>query len=678
MPDEIIKVPMKELEINGTTFEIVDETARQQAGAIIDSALSDTSTYPVQNKVIKGAIDDLKSASETENAKISNMLDSLTFDKTTLQMTEAATGAVLNDGQVHTEGAYGANIVYSSVSVTSDYVGKTLLVTGYCWYAIEPFVFVGTSGKIVNAGFPNPGNDGIVYRNTIFIPAETGTLYVNGRISIATDRAVSAGSIYGIDSDWINKSIENLQEKPYSFEEASYSIQNSYCINRLGLVIPLQVQDNRFVVCSPIDVSNISKVHIVASANYGNAFFAFYDEDGISIYCETAEGGSTSATVEYYDDVVIVPEFASTLRIAYIASDVNNIPVLVTKAVYQNINLAEVVAKQNEHTDILSDIAIPVFSSRDGTLQNGKYLNGAGAVGDYADGVLLTASVTPGENIEITGECWGGNYYYSFFNSADAFISGAHGDPSSGIFVQYVKTAVVVPAGAAKVCVSGRASVPPVVYEVSGYKTSKWEGKKWVVVGDSLTEHNGRTTKNYHDYISEATGITVVNMGVSGSGYRNATSAGNKAFYQRISSVPIDADVVTIFGSFNDGISDIGTADDTGTETLGGCVNTTIDNLYAVFPTVQLGIVSPTPWIGANPYDHSAANAYADLLEAICKKRSIPFLNLYYESNLRPWDSTFRTLAYSKDDGNGVHPDETGHKIIASRFEAFLDSLLLH
>ena len=48
--------------------------------------------------------------------------------------------------------------------------------------------------------------------------------------------------------------------------------------------------------------------------------------------------------------------------------------------------------------------------------------------------------------------------------------------------------------------------------------------KKWVVVGDSLTEKNNRATKNYHDYISEEVGINVINMGVGGTGYKRKES----------------------------------------------------------------------------------------------------------------------------------------------------------
>lgn len=212
-----------------------------------------------------------------------------------------------------------------------------------------------------------------------------------------------------------------------------------------------------------------------------------------------------------------------------------------------------------------------------------------------------------------------------------------------------------------------------------------WEGKKWVVVGDSLTEANERTLKHYHDYIAERTRITVENMGLSGAGYKNDRGA-SQAFYQIISNVPKDADVVTIFGSGNDcgtiwETHGLGEVTDTGTDTICGCINKTIDNLYAVLPTVQLGIITPTPWDcyypSATTDPQNRMTLYSEAIVKICKMRGIPCLDLYHCSNLRPWESTFKTLAYSKDDGGGIHPDETGHAIIAPRIEAFLESLIL-
>jgi lysophospholipase L1-like esterase len=181
---------------------------------------------------------------------------------------------------------------------------------------------------------------------------------------------------------------------------------------------------------------------------------------------------------------------------------------------------------------------------------------------------------------------------------------------------------------------------------------------------------------HYFDYIAGATGISIHNMGVSGSGY---AKGGSDNFMTRISNVPTDSDVVTIFGSGNDGSSglSLGTASDTGTTTLGGVINTTIDNLYVIMPVVKLGIVTPTPWVNNMPLDEGFMESYSNLLVEICKRRSIPCLDLYHCSNLNPNSSQVRTIAYSNDEGNGVHPNELGHKLIASHFKSFLETLLM-
>lgn len=204
---------------------------------------------------------------------------------------------------------------------------------------------------------------------------------------------------------------------------------------------------------------------------------------------------------------------------------------------------------------------------------------------------------------------------------------------------------------------------------------SPLKDKKWVVLGDSLTESNSRTTKNYHDYVAEETGCTVVNMGLSGSGYKKLEDT-SKAFYQRISDVPTDADIITIFGSGNDLGLSLGTVEDTGTDTICGCMKQTIENLFTIMPGARLGIVLPTPWIGQQPSNKDCAMAkYCEALKEIAGYYSIPVLDLYHGSNLRPWDETFRSLYYKKDDGNGVHPDEDGHALIANKFKMFIQSL---
>lgn len=203
-----------------------------------------------------------------------------------------------------------------------------------------------------------------------------------------------------------------------------------------------------------------------------------------------------------------------------------------------------------------------------------------------------------------------------------------------------------------------------------------WSGKKWTVVGDSLTEHNERTRFNYHDYISRLTGISVVNLGSSGKGYMNGGA--EDAFYARVKNIPIDSDVVTIFGSGNDLSHPLGNITDSDTNTICGCINTTINNIITRMPRVSLGIIAPTPWEDYPPTtENNAMELYVQALKNICENRSIPFLDLYHESNLRPWTEEGRNACYSNDDGGGVHPDEYGHKLIAPRFKAFLETLII-
>lgn len=269
------------------------------------------------------------------------------------------------------------------------------------------------------------------------------------------------------------------------------------------------------------------------------------------------------------------------------------------------------------------------------------------------------------------------NFYYYVFDAKGNVIEGmqAAGEGATA----YDKT-FLIPPNAATLVIAGYEE-DPVIYPVNGYKTrgeGKFSNLKWVCLGDSLTEVNTRTTKRYHDYIKEQTGINVVNMGRSGSGYMR-TQDSNNAYYQRIASMPADADVVTIFGSGNDCElvnASLGDVTDTGTNTICGCINKTIDAIYAIKPTVQLGIIAPTPWIRNMPSDNDTMTRYCEKLEAICKRRGIPYLDLFHGSGLRPNDATFRAAAYSKDEGNGVHPDETGHKMIAPHIYEFLLSLI--
>ena len=215
--------------------------------------------------------------------------------------------------------------------------------------------------------------------------------------------------------------------------------------------------------------------------------------------------------------------------------------------------------------------------------------------------------------------------------------------------------------------------------------------KKWVLLGDSLTEKNFRASVSYYDYVSEDLGCEVVNYGVGSTGYMEAGL--DEPFYQRVSWMDVsEADCVTIFGSFNDlgkGFP-LGSADDETTETIGGCMNITIQRLKEANPSVPIGIVTPTHWRtgygfvtdGSESYDAIApgeCDAYVALLREVAERNGLPVLDLYAEYGLDPDDEETRLVYYTEDgltDDGGVHPNSEGHYLMYPAWREFVSSLM--
>lgn len=463
-----------------------------------------------------------------------------------------------------------------------------------------------------------------------------------------------------------------------------------------GKPVPLTLADGKVVTATgeiidssahykasePIEVVPGELLILSASMHYGHCICAFYDGNGALVSSILAAAGSAITTVERR--LIVVPKEAATMRIGVNSqhpySLENNVTMgieadtVADKAVtYDNLdnNLAAAFA-EGDYEEIPLDYAVSgkYIAWTNGKLYDLESINCT----DYID-------CTQYRKIRVTGQGYSQAAVLALYDENKAFLAAY---PSEAGF-RDIDEKIELPENARYMVVSDLSAMTGVQTTVGKvasyapvYPRTKWVGRKWVCVGDSLTDKNLRTTKNYHDFIKDATGITVVNFGVSGSGYARRSAEG-EAFYQRISSVPTDADVVTIFGSGNDlnaGL-ELGAATDTGTETLCGCINTTIDNLIAIMPAVSLGIVSPTPWTAFPPGTNNAMSRYVDALKSVCEIRSIPYLDLYHCSNLRPWTEEGRAACYTKDEGSGVHPDETGHKLIAPRFKAFLDTLLL-
>ncbi len=300
-----------------------------------------------------------------------------------------------------------------------------------------------------------------------------------------------------------------------------------------------------------------------------------------------------------------------------------------------------------------------------------------------------------GTEVRINAKANYGNAYYVIKDINDSVLD-IMASPGGSTWTTLDNKDVVLPENSKYIFVADRksdsiASVSLLKKEY-GITAQIWKGLKWGLVGDSLTDavNRSRTSKYYYEYISEKTGIECINVAKSGSSYGKPQDTGN-AFFQQAAKLPSDVDVVTVFGSFNGwGVDVTGNIDDTEPTTRYGCINKCINTIHEINPIAQIGIVTPTPWStdGYNPFVDDNGNnwgeAYIERLKEVCKKRGLAFLDLYHESELRPWDASYRSIVYSKDsaglDGNpaGVHPNEIGHKIIASHFQSLLERLLLH
>lgn len=227
-----------------------------------------------------------------------------------------------------------------------------------------------------------------------------------------------------------------------------------------------------------------------------------------------------------------------------------------------------------------------------------------------------------------------------------------------------------------------------VPYDIFDIKTKEYTnlfGVKWCAFGDSLTDSatlasQTTGTKNYVDYVSKSLGLIVVNCGVGGTGYMKTENR----FVNRVSTIPEDTELLTVFGSFNDYEyieSSLGVFGDSGTDTIYGCMKSFFDSVFSRCPNIVVGVILPTKWGYLSPQKDSEASKKCDLyikaLKEIADYYDLPVLNLYNYSNLRPWDDVFAERYYKDDDGNGVantvHPLDAAHKrFIAPKVEAFI------
>lgn len=234
---------------------------------------------------------------------------------------------------------------------------------------------------------------------------------------------------------------------------------------------------------------------------------------------------------------------------------------------------------------------------------------------------------------------------------------------------------------------------------------NRFNGKTMIVAGDSITEAN-QTCNNYpwSAYLAKWLGLTVYNDGQGGTGFA-------KGYYDRGCTIlrvetkwadlyPADPDVILVMGNMNDGTGSgagygeiygdqydglgkppqLGTPEDDGTVfSQYGIVRRLLESLIERYPLAKIGMISSTPrdyevshW-SDKPLCHGKNGWYEDYITAqkyVCEDLNVPFLDLYHNNVLRPWNADNVAAFYwdgtdpelTQDGFTGAtHPNEIGH-----------------
>ncbi len=214
------------------------------------------------------------------------------------------------------------------------------------------------------------------------------------------------------------------------------------------------------------------------------------------------------------------------------------------------------------------------------------------------------------------------------------------------------------------------------------------KGLKINFLGDSITEGVGVSTLDnvYWKRLERDEGLAVARgYGISATRIaRQSTFAGADSerrdldFCYRALQMDDDADVVVVFGGTNDfghGDAPIGSPDDRTPDTFIGACHTLFCSLIEKYPSGTIVIMTP---LHRQDEDFSLESehteplyVYVDIIRQIAAYYALPVLDLWSISGIQPRHKVILER-YCPD---GLHPNDAGHALIASRLAGFLKSL---
>ncbi|WP_353726555.1 SGNH/GDSL hydrolase family protein [Lactiplantibacillus plantarum] len=465
--------------------------------------------------------------------------------------------------------------------------------------------------------------------------------------------------------------------KNATFENVTINAKNS---GFFSVVNQKPVADDECNYTDKIAV-NPGDVYTVSGTNYWDGRTAIlFDAQGniIASYPSTSNNNQNSFIICVPTNAtkMIINQPTGTTTFVFKVSDYN-----ITQSSLDN--LTTLVSEGNGGIYTKVDLT-PKSASGYWEASSGSYLSSGTDLVGYE---LLP--VSPLEQYKIQGTSYYSASLYNLYDYAGKLIATYPGTNEAP--KEYTKL-LVVPQNARFMAINQYKAANDVKLEKCvSWSTSTTNGKNWAAIGDSLTDSatltgNSAGATNYVNNVADSMGLLAFNLGVGGTGYvaDNGTGA---PFSSR--SIPSDADVITVFGSFNDvfvsGFS-YGDQSSTDTKSLWGAAKALLNNIWSANDKVPIGIISPTPWSQFNPQvidtfrnlnmeSSKVAEKYVATLRDIANYYSLPFLDLYHASNLRPWDSNYRSKYY-RTSTDGTHPNSLGHGIITPKIVQFIKTMI--
>ena len=177
----------------------------------------------------------------------------------------------------------------------------------------------------------------------------------------------------------------------------------------------------------------------------------------------------------------------------------------------------------------------------------------------------------------------------------------------------------------------------------------------WDAWGDSITAGD----QAYHYYIAQNTGCIVNNYGVSGDKVSSVLSRFNN-------NENASGEYITIFA----GVNDYNTA--TSISGFRTSVQNLLSAVIAKAPFSKFGWITPMQKISMEPNtEEKTLEDYVNVIIEECRAKSVPVLDLFHEGNWYGFNSSFSSTVTS----DGLHPNASGHALLAKKIQKFLESL---